>query len=56
MNQKHFSLVCKQKHMLKNGAPPHEFKNMYHLFPIEVSWFLNGTDFLWFSTVVEIIV
>ena len=25
MNQRHFSLVCKHEHMLKNGAPPDKF-------------------------------
>ena len=31
MNQKHFSLVCKHKHMLKNGAPPDNLGVMYCL-------------------------
>ena len=26
---------CKQKHMMKSGAPPDEFKVLPHLFPME---------------------
>ena len=34
MNQKRPSLVCKQKHVLKSGAPPHKFGDLHCLFTI----------------------
>ena len=36
--------------MLKKGAPPHEFGDFYHLFPIEFYWFFNRIDFCGLST------
>ena len=38
MNQKHLSVVCKHKHMLKNGAPPGNFGILHHLYS-EILWF-----------------
>ena len=40
MNQKDISLVCKQKHMLINGAPPYKFTDLYH-FIIDLYHFIT---------------
>ena len=29
MNKEHLSLVCKHRHMFKNGAPPENFGILY---------------------------
>ena len=36
MNREHFSLDCKHKHMMKNGAPPDQFGGLYRLLSIEL--------------------
>ena len=46
MNQKHLSFVCKQKHVLKNGASPHKFEGLYRLFSIEFYWFHSNIELI----------
>ena len=38
-------LDCKQKHMLKRGAPPDKVRVLYRLLPIECSGFTSSIDF-----------
>ena len=38
MNLEHLSLVCKHKHMLKNGAPPNNSES-YTVFTYGIIWF-----------------
>ena len=44
MNQEHI-LVCKQKHMLKSGAPPDNLGFMYRLFLVEFYCLNNQSNF-----------
>ena len=41
MNWKHFSLVCKHKHVLKTGAPPERFEGCT-LLPMEFYGLTTG--------------
>ena len=51
------SFVCKQKHMLKKGAPSNEFGDVCRTFPIESFLFYNRIDFLcynfWFGVLFQ---